>query len=65
MSAKKEKVTVFTCERPTCGHKWVPRHPLPFEPIDPETFPSVCPKCKNPDWNRPAKLGRRPRTKAE
>ncbi len=33
--------------------------------FDPATFPSVCPKCKNPDWNRPAKLGRRPRTKAE
>lgn len=28
-----------------CGHNWVPR--------DIEEKPSVCPKCKNPYWDRP------------
>jgi hypothetical protein len=33
----------YRCER--CGHEWIPR--------DFESEPAVCPKCKNPYWNRP------------
>jgi predicted Zn-ribbon and HTH transcriptional regulator len=33
----------YRCER--CGHEWVPR--------DFDAEPRVCPKCKNPYWNRP------------
>ena len=58
MGAKKEKVTVYTCVR--CGHRWAPRHPILFEPIDPEKFPSVCPKCKQQSWNQKTP-GRQPR----
>jgi predicted Zn-ribbon and HTH transcriptional regulator len=34
----------WRCER--CGHEWIPRE---------EAEPQVCPKCKNPYWNRPRK----------
>lgn len=41
----KVKLTVWgwKCER--CGHEWVPRNW--------QEEPKVCPKCKNPYWNRP------------
>jgi hypothetical protein len=61
MSAKKEKVTVYTCER--CGHKWAPRHPILFEPIDAEKFPGSCPSCKQQSWNTPEGTPRKPRPK--
>lgn len=35
----------YRCER--CAHEWVPR--------DWKQEPRVCPKCKNPYWNRPRK----------
>lgn len=35
----------FQCER--CGHKWVPRNE--------SDYPTVCPKCKSPYWNKPKK----------
>jgi uncharacterized OB-fold protein len=35
----------FKCSR--CGHTWAPRG-------GPEP-PTVCPKCKNPNWNKPPK----------
>jgi len=35
----------YKCER--CGHEWVPR-------VEKEK-PRVCPKCKNPYWDRPKK----------
>ena len=36
----------YQCER--CEHTWVPRN---------ETdFPTVCPKCKSPYWNKPKKV---------
>ncbi len=34
----------YRCER--CGHEWVPNRKSIAEP-------KVCPKCKNPYWNRP------------
>jgi len=34
----------WRCER--CGHEWVPREKTEGEP-------RVCPKCKNPYWNKP------------
>lgn len=35
----------YQCER--CEHKWVPRNE--------GDFPTVCPKCKSPYWNKPKK----------
>jgi len=35
----------YRCER--CGHQWVPRQ---------TEEPRVCPKCKNPYWNRPRRV---------
>ena len=35
----------YQCER--CRHKWVPRNE--------SDFPTVCPKCKSPYWNKPKK----------
>jgi rubrerythrin len=32
---------MLTCKR--CGYAWVPRH---------NKKPKVCPKCKNPNWNK-------------
>jgi hypothetical protein len=43
-------VTLYTCSRTGCGHRWLPRDPLAEEAPEP---PKVCPKCKNPNWNRP------------
>jgi hypothetical protein len=63
MGAKKDKVTVYTCER--CEHRWAPRNPILFEPIDPEKFPGCCPKCKDPNWNRPVGAPRKPRSKSK
>jgi hypothetical protein len=36
----------YRCQR--CGHEWVPR--------DKTQKPRVCPKCKNPYWDRPRKV---------
>ncbi len=46
MAGMKTTLTVdgWRCER--CGHEWIPRK---------EAEPTVCPKCKNPYWNRPRK----------
>jgi len=33
----------YRCER--CGHEWAPRNQV--------DKPRVCPKCKNPYWDRP------------
>ncbi|MCX6543523.1 MAG: hypothetical protein NTV05_03815 [Acidobacteria bacterium] len=35
----------YRCDR--CGHEWVPRELV--------AEPRVCPKCKNPYWNKPRK----------
>jgi hypothetical protein len=40
------KLPVLKCKRPGCGHTWIPRRPEP---------PKVCPKCKQPDWNKARK----------
>jgi rubrerythrin len=42
------KITIeaYKCER--CGHIWAPRKTTKEEP-------KVCPKCKNPYWNKPKK----------
>ena len=42
----KIKITVdgFLCER--CGHKWIPKN---------KEYPTVCPNCKSPYWDRPRK----------
>lgn len=37
------------CER--CGHTWNPRN---------NQLPEVCPKCKNPNWNKPKKRDAKP-----
>lgn len=39
------KVPGFRCER--CGHEWQPRA---------SKRPTVCPKCKNPYWDKPKKV---------
>lgn len=36
----------FRCER--CAHEWIPRGGV-------EDQPRVCPKCRSPWWDRPAK----------
>ena len=36
---------ICICSR--CDHKWVPKR------ITSVTLPKVCPKCKNPNWNKP------------
>lgn len=35
------KLTKCTCKK--CKHEWHPRKPIK---------PAVCPKCKNPRWDR-------------
>jgi hypothetical protein len=43
----------FKCDRPSCGHAWVPR--------DDAFYPKVCPRCKSPYWDRrPAEAHREP-----
>jgi len=37
-------ITELKCKR--CGHRWYPRT---------TTIPEVCPKCKNPYWNKDRK----------
>jgi predicted Zn-ribbon and HTH transcriptional regulator len=37
-------ITKLKCER--CGHTWYPKS---------EKIPTVCPKCKNPYWDKPKK----------
>jgi hypothetical protein len=39
-------VNLYTCQRPQCGHSWLPRHP--DDPV-----PGTCPKCKSAYWARP------------
>jgi len=41
----KIKLDGYRCER--CEHEWVP--------CNKDEKPLVCPKCKNPYWNRPRK----------
>lgn len=41
----KIKLDGYRCER--CEHQWVP--------CNKDEKPLVCPKCKNPYWNRPRK----------
>jgi len=43
----KVKLDGYRCER--CGHEWVPRNKA--------EKPRVCPKCKNPYWDKPRKKG--------
>jgi len=47
----KIKITIegYECER--CGHEWIPRTKIRFNPI-------ICPKCKSPYWNKPRKSNR-------
>jgi rubrerythrin len=44
MAKQKVKITELTCLK--CGHLWYPRT---------LELPAVCPKCKNPRWNREKK----------
>lgn len=37
----KIRLPILTCKK--CKHKWIPRK---------AEIPVVCPKCKNPRWNR-------------
>jgi predicted Zn-ribbon and HTH transcriptional regulator len=49
-NVKKEsgsKVLIIGNKCYRCGHEWIP------ENID--VVPKVCPKCKNPYWDRPRK----------
>lgn len=57
MTITKRKVTVYICER--CGHEWIPRDALASE----QELPTVCPRCKNPYWNRPRKDGKKTKPK--
>ena len=41
------QVTLLGYQCGRCGHEWVPR--------DKTQKPRVCPKCKNPYWDRPRK----------
>jgi len=49
MAIFQKQVWAFRCER--CGYEWLPRK-LWDESKPP---PTVCPKCKNPYWNKPKK----------
>lgn len=42
-------VRQLDCKR--CGHRWIPNRPVK---------PKVCPKCKNPNWNKIKKLKQQP-----
>ena len=41
--AKKE-IKLFECKCERCEHKWITRN---------QEIPIVCPKCKNPYWDKP------------
>ena len=45
-------VQAYACER--CNYRWTPRE-FPVT-TNVEKQPKVCPKCKNPFWNRPRVL---------
>jgi len=45
------KLDGFRCER--CGHQWIPR--------EAGDTPKVCPKCKNPYWDRPRRVEGKPK----
>jgi DNA-directed RNA polymerase subunit RPC12/RpoP len=38
------KIQGYQCDR--CNHKWSPKD------IDSKELPNICPKCKNPNWNK-------------
>jgi hypothetical protein len=40
-------ITVMGCRCERCSHEWIP--------TEVEREPSVCPKCKSPEWDRPRK----------
>jgi len=44
MEIGKMALELPTLECKKCGHTWTPRNPK---------LPKVCPKCKNPNWNKP------------
>ena len=37
----------FVCICSRCDHEWVPKRTTQV------TLPKVCPRCKNPNWNKP------------
>jgi len=39
-----EKIMMYKCRCERCGHEWITRD---------DKIPTVCPKCKNPYWNKP------------
>jgi predicted Zn-ribbon and HTH transcriptional regulator len=43
----KVMISGFECSR--CTHQWVPRNK--------GEKPTVCPKCKNPYWDKPKRKG--------
>jgi len=40
----KKEIKLFECKCERCGHKWITRN---------QEIPIVCPKCKNPYWDKP------------
>jgi hypothetical protein len=48
MGVGKIEVTLYWCEK--CPYRWVPRNPLAAS----HALPKVCPRCSNPNWNRPS-----------
>ncbi len=43
------KVKGYKCER--CEHEWIPRKK--------KEYPTICPICKSPYWDKPRKNGTR------
>ena len=49
MAVFEKTVIAYRCER--CEHEWIPRK----QPESEADYPTVCPKCKSPYWNKPRK----------
>lgn len=56
MAVFEKTVVAYRCER--CGHEWIPRK----QPESEADYPTVCPKCKSPYWNKPRKTKLLPQT---
>lgn len=52
MTVKRVEVTRYDCkcDRKQCGHRWQTKT---------DRLPKVCPVCKQPNWDKPKKEGKK------